>query len=423
LKVLFITYYWPPAGGVSPQRILHFVKNLSLMGVDCHVIHPENASYYQIDDSLSSIIPDGVTLHPLPIKDITRLVKRVPKMGAEGNIKSESKGLMSGVSKWLRANLFIPDPKVNWVNPVTKFALELHADHQYDLLFTNGTPHSVHLAGMSIKKRTQIPWIADFRDPWTKIDYFEKMPLTSRSLKRHQQLESSVVRTADVCLTVSPSWKNDFENLESNRACYIPNGFDQMIEREDHADFLIGHIGSLHGDRSLDDLLVAFNKLVDQEKSSEPKSKLLFVGNIDGSTLQKLRSQVPSDRLEMKGIVSHQEAKRWIAKSSMLVLPINQSQDAQGRIPAKLFEYLSSQIPIVVLGSCNGDAAKIVHQTKAGKCFQENDQQGLFEYLSEIKGKKTESYDLTNNIQAYSRENTANHWDGLCGAAFGIGVQ
>jgi len=71
------------------------------MGLDCHVIHPKKASYYQVDESLRSIIPDGVSLHPVEINDITRLVKKVPKMGAEGNIKSSSGGVTSKLSKWV----------------------------------------------------------------------------------------------------------------------------------------------------------------------------------------------------------------------------------------------------------------------------------------------------------------------------------
>jgi len=223
LKVLFITYYWPPAGGVSAQRIIHFVRNLQLLGVDCHVIHPENASYYQVDEDLISLIPEEVNLHSVKIKDVTKFVKKVPKLGSEGNIKSDKGGIINRLSKWLRANLFIPDPKVNWVKPVVSAAHKLIHAENFDLVFTNGTPHSVHLAGLAIKEKFDLPWVADFRDPWTKIDYFESMPLSSGSLRKHKQLEKKVIQTADTILTVSQSWRDDFQALGARRAECITN--------------------------------------------------------------------------------------------------------------------------------------------------------------------------------------------------------
>ena len=407
MKVLFITYYWPPAGGVSAQRIIHFVKNLSELGIECHVIHPDNPSYYHEDASLSEFIPSTIKLHPVPINDITRLVKKVPKMNTEGNIKSGTEGVIGRLSKWLRANMFIPDPKINWVKPVVKTASKLLTAEQFDLVFTNGTPHSVHLSGLAIKNKFSLPWIADFRDPWTKIDYFEKMPLSKRSLAKHKQLEREVIQRADVCLTVSPSWRQDFEKLGAKKAHCITNGYDQTIQKVSDKDFLISHVGSLHGDRSLDDLLIAFDLLVSKEEDHQAKAKLVLVGNISAETTMLVKSNVPNDRLILTGILSHQEAKQWIARSSVLLLPINQSNDAQGRIPAKLFEYLSSGIPIVVLGSKEGDAAKIITETQAGRCFEEDEYKPLYEYLTAIKTDSIESRSTNTDVSSYSRENTA----------------
>lgn len=407
MKLLFITYYWPPAGGVSAQRIIHFVKNLSNLGVECHVIHPQNPTYYQEDQSLGQLIPEAVVLHPVGIKDITSLVKKVPNMNTEGNIKSNSGGLLNNLSKWLRANLFIPDPKVNWVKPVVKVASQLIQNENYDLIFTNGTPHSVHLAGLALKKKFGLPWIADFRDPWTKIDYFEKMPLTKRSLNKHTSLEAKVVHAADICLTVSPSWREDFDSLGAKQTFCITNGYEEPIQKIEEIDFIISHVGSLHGDRSLDELLIAFDLIVKKEETGQAKTKLALVGNINQTTLEQIKDNVSPDRLLLPGILSHQKAKEWIARSSVLLLPINQSKDAQGRIPAKLFEYLASQIPIVVLGSKNGDAAKIVTETKAGKCFEQDEYKALYEYISELKSKRDTANPQINDVSRYSRENTA----------------
>ena len=408
MKVLFISYYWPPAGGVSVQRILHFVKNLSAQGVDCHVIHPSQASYYQVDETLAKLIPSEVTLHPVGIRDITSLIKKVPKLGAEGNIKSESKSPLTKLSKWIRANFFIPDPKVNWIKPVLAEATKLIQVEKFDLIFTNGTPHSVHLIGLELKKKFNLPWVADFRDPWTKMDYFESLPLSARSLAKHKKLESKVIKNADVTLTVSPQWKQDFEQIGATRVECITNGYDSVIRAQASKDeFIIGHVGSLHGDRSLEALLKAINLLIKHEAAAQRKIKLALVGNVSTTTKDLCTQSIGNERLLLPGVINHTEAKMWVAKSNALLLPINQSHDAAGRIPAKLFEYLSSGIPILVLGDTSGDAAQIVLQTKSGKCFNDTGIEEIYQFLLEILTEKWHRPKDKRLVEQYSRLDTA----------------
>ncbi len=406
MKVLFITYYWPPAGGVSPQRILHFVKNLSEAGVDCHVICPRNASYYQIDENLQSEIPADVSIHQVVIKDITSFIKKVPKLNQEGNIKTKSTGLLSRLAKWIRANVFIPDPKMNWVKAVTRKALELHKKHEFDLIFTNGTPHSVHLSGLAISEQITLPWIADFRDPWTKMDYFQQLPLSKSSLRKHQNLEKKVITKADVVLTVSENWRKDFIALGAKRAEVITNGFDEYIKKERNPnEFLISHIGSLHGDRSLDSLVKAVKRLLDKEDKQQ--IKLVLVGGISPETKTSILQFLPEDRVIMPGVVNHKEAKQWMAKSSILVLAINDSKASNGRIPAKLFEYLAAGSPIVCLGNDSGDAAELINKTLSGKCFKQESTEDISAYLNKVYSRNDLEKPKTDLIDEYSRKNKA----------------
>jgi len=406
VKALFITYYWPPAGGVSAQRILHFVKNLADTGIDCHVICPKNASYYQTDEQLLTEVPVNVTIHQVAINDITSVVKKVPKLNQEGNIKTESTSIVTRSAKWIRANMFIPDPKINWVKAVTKQAIDLHHTHSYDVLFTNGTPHSVHLSGYAIKQQSKLPWIADFRDPWTKMDYFQQLPLTKKSIQKHIELEKKVITSADIVLTVSESWRKDFISLGASRAETITNGFDEYIKKEKNSDeFLISHIGSLHGDRSLDSLAKVIKLLLNDETNQQPK--LALVGSVSPKTIASISQYLPTERIIQTGVVSHKVAKQWMARSSVLALAINKSVASDGRIPAKLFEYLSTGIPIVCLGNDSGDAANIIKETQSGRCFKLDNTESLMEYVRLIYAGKNIEKAKTEIIDKYSRKNTA----------------
>ncbi len=405
LKVLFITYYWPPAGGVSVQRILHFVKNLSELGVNCHVIHPTNASYYQIDESLLEEVQENMYLHPVPIKDLTSLIKKLPGQAKEGNIKSGNTSFFSKVLKKIRANYFIPDPKINWVKPVIAKAHKLIEEKNFDLVFTNGTPHSVHLAGLGIKQNSSIPWIADFRDPWTKMDNFTHLPLSSSALKKHQNLEHKVIQNADLTLTVSPSWAEDFLKLGAKNSTHITNGYDDIITPKKSKYFIVSHVGSIHADRDLNGFIDAFANAASLVKDKQ--WKLALVGNVDSQTIEFAKSKLNNQQLELPGIVNHATAKDWISRSSALLLPINSSEANKGRIPAKLFEYLSSGNPIILLGKGNGDAAKIVNDCKAGKSFDNNEPKAIEEYLISISDGMHQYNANDPSIEQYSRKNTA----------------
>ena len=407
MKVLFITYYWPPAGGVSVQRILHFVSQLDQLGVECYVIHPENPSYYVEDRSLNKILKTSIHCHPVKIMDLTRMIKLLPGQKKEGNIKSDNKGLLSTATKKIRANWFIPDPKIGWVNKVVSEALSLHKDKKFDLIFTNGTPHSVHLAGLQLKQKLDIPWIADFRDPWTKMDYFEHLPLNERSKKKHYRLEKEVIANADITLTVSKSWKDDFKKAGAKRSEFITNGFDEFINNQESNDFIIGHIGSIHSDRSLDVAINAIQNINKSNKSLAPKIKLVLVGNIDAHLEQRIKNQLPNQQLIITGMLAHAEAKSWIGKSKLLLLPINKSAASKGRIPAKLFEYLSAVKPIALLGSADGDAAHIINENGFGNTFKETEESELEKYIISIAEQNSNIAYSKEDVEKYSRENLA----------------
>ncbi len=397
-KILFVTYYWPPCGGVSVQRILHFVNYLSKAGYDCHIIIPQNPTYYQEDPELAQKVNAAITLHKVRIVDMTSLIKRTPSISNPDNVKQSSGGILKSVSKYIRSRWFIPDPKILWKRQVVKKALELQKRHNFDLLFTNGTPHSVHLAGLEIKEKTAIPWIADFRDPWTKIDYFDALITNAKARAEHLRLEQLVLQQADLVLTVSPSWANDFSKLGANKTQVITNGFDDHISRQDVKELRFTHVGSLHTDRSIITLIQALNDL-----ETEKKKVLELAGSVSSSTLKEIQGALKGIELSYHGVVSHQSAKAIIGKASILLLPINSDPHAYGRIPAKLFEYLSAGIPILQIGQPTGDAAKILNACNAGTAVEHDakasDIQQVIQQL--LQAENTISIE---QVKKYSRE-------------------
>ena len=190
-KVLIITYYWPPSGGAGVQRWLKFVKYLREFGWEPIVYTAENPEVPVIDETLTKDIPEGITVLRTKVWEPYQIYKRLSGRKQSDRIQtaflSEKKkpGTIENLSIWIRGNFFIPDARRFWIKPSVKYLSRYLNDNPVDLIISTGPPHSMHLIAMHLKGKTQIPWLADFRDPWTNIDFYHQLKL-SRSADQTQ---------------------------------------------------------------------------------------------------------------------------------------------------------------------------------------------------------------------------------------------
>ena len=272
-RYLFITYYWPPAGGPGVQRWLKFVKYLRDFEVEPIVYVPENPHYPIIDKSFEAEIPSGITIIKQPINEPYQLAgifsKKESKTISSGIIKDEKQqGFLQKMMLWVRGNLFIPDARMLWVKPSVKFLSAYLNENTIETIITTGPPHSLHLIGKQLKENLKLNWIADFRDPWTKIGYHQKLKLTKASQQKHLRLEREVLQTADHILTTSFTTKKDFSKITKKPISVITNGFDEDEEEEVvlAEKFRLSHIGSLLSERNPLELWKALQELVSEKR-------------------------------------------------------------------------------------------------------------------------------------------------------------
>src|SRR5882762_5059870 len=168
-KVLIITYYWPPAGGIAVVRWVKFVKYLREYGWEPLVYTVSNGSYPMLDASLEKDVPQGLTEIKRPIwepHNLYRFFSRKKNTGGLADIKPrELASLTEKISNWLRSNFFIPDARAFWIRPSAKFLLSYLQKNPVDAIVSTGPPHSAHLIALAIKDKLKLPWLADFRDP------------------------------------------------------------------------------------------------------------------------------------------------------------------------------------------------------------------------------------------------------------------
>lgn len=412
-KVLIITYYFPPAGGPGVQRWLKFVKYLPDFGIQPVVYVPENPTYPIVDVALVEEISDEAVIIKRKILEPYQLAsvfsKNKTKKISSGIIPNQRKqSFLEKLFLWVRGNLFIPDARVLWVKPSVRFLEKYIAENNIDTIITSGPPHSLHLIGMQLKAKSNIKWIADFRDPWTTIGYHKSLRLSNSAAKKHKDLEHKVLNNADQILVTSKTTKTEFEALTSKPIEVITNGYDDEKNTKPTLDekFTLAHIGSFLSDRNPRILWKSLRELTKENKAFAADFELKLIGAISTEILENIAEFKLSDYVNNLGYVSHKEAIEHQRKSQVLLLVEINSEETKSIIPGKLFEYMVSERPIIAIGPQDSDFAEIITQTNTGVFFMYDEKEKLkakiFDYYTQFKEGKLQSHPI--GLQQYSRK-------------------
>lgn len=387
-KVLIVTYYWPPAGGPGVQRWLKFVKYLPEFGIDPVVYIPDNPHYPLQDEALLADVPRNITILRRKIIEPYGFAsvfsgKKTQRISS-GIIPHERKqSFLEKMMLWVRGNLFIPDARVFWVKPSVAYLSRYTKENGIDTVITTGPPHSLHLIGLRLKRSGNIRWIADFRDPWTTIGYHDKLRLSAYAARRHKQLESEVLNTADVVLVTSQTTKAEFSELTQRPIEVITNGYDvENVARVPlDEQFTVAHIGSFLSGRNPLILWESLMELVEEDAEFERHFRLKLIGAVSAEVLESIEKNGLNDYVNNLGYVSHDEAIKQQRSSQVLLLIEIDSPETRSIIPGKLFEYMVSERPIVGIGPEGSDFASILTETNTGNFFLYTEKQRLKQTL------------------------------------------
>ena len=390
-KVLIITYYWPPSGGAGVQRWLKFAKYLRRVGWEPVIYTPLNPEYPSTDPALQMDIPEGITVLKTPIREPYMLYKWFSGLKGSERVQpgfiSETKrpALAAKISAWIRGNLFIPDARCLWISPSIKYLTKWLKHNKVDALVSTGPPHSMHMIALGVKKKMNIPWLADFRDPWTQIDFFPKLMLTPWAESRHKKLEQSVLATADRVVTVSQTCAHNLENLCGRSIEVVANGYDEddfdNLPPFSYDSFRITHLGSLNADRNPHKLWEALANLVNLDPFFAEKLSVRLIGKTDISVIDSIATHGLSGYLEKIDYLPHDQALNRASRSAVLLLAINNAPNALGIATGKLYEYFALQRPILAIGPENGDAAALIRQTESGRVADFDDRDKMIQIL------------------------------------------
>ncbi|WKK65199.1 glycosyltransferase family 4 protein [Lutimonas zeaxanthinifaciens] len=411
MKALLITYYWPPAGGSGVQRWLKFVKYLPEFGIDPVVYTVQNANYALTDESLNEEVPSEIEVLKEPIwepNDFLSKFSNKEKQVSAGFLSSKP-SFIGRQLQYIRANYFIPDARKYWVRPSVKRLLRYMEEQSIDVVVTSGPPHSLHLIGKELKEKTGVKWIADFRDPWTNIDYFHTLPMTKKSKKKHYELENEVLKKADAVVVVGASMKKEFDDRNKN-VHVITNGYDGEIVNDNNMldkRFSISHIGMMNADRNPLILWRVLKELIQESSEFEKDLQVKLIGKCDKSIFESIQKEGLTDFVNFISYLPHKEVMQYQSTSQILLLSVNRVPSAKSIITGKVFEYLQSNRPIIGIGPLDGDLASIMKDSGNGIMIDFEDSKGLKESILACYNKyKSDQLKVrSKNIDRYHRRN------------------
>ncbi len=398
-KVLFLCYYFPPMGMGGTQRSTKFVKYLPAFGWQPVVVTVTDVIYYAQDYSLldelrhTRIIRTG-SLDPLRLWQ--KLFRSEKPQSTSATSSRFWGSLWNHLNKLLTSWIFIPDSKILWL-PFALFAsIKLIAQEKIKVIYTTSPPHSAQLGGMMLKLLTGARWVADFRDDWTGGESQPCPTIFHSCLNR--LLEKCVLKFADrvigMCdfLTESLRRKSGYASFKE-KFFTLMNGYDAedfagLLDLKPHSTFTITHSGSISQVSDPQLFLKAIHSLFEQQPALQKQIRIQFFGSdIFGNLPQAIEKYCLEKIIFPATYLPHRQVLEEIMKSHLLLLIIHK-QSAEEIITGKVFEYLASGKPILLLSE-EGTVARLLQKLERGTVVRNDDsdaiQQAVLSYFRLFK--------------------------------------
>ena len=409
-RVLIITYYWPPTGGSGVQRWVKFAKYLPSEGWQPVIYTPENPEQLAVDHTLAKEIGPEAEVVKTRILEPYELYKTVlrksghDKEAVEVNpVNAQNKSFLQKAAMWIRGNFFRPDPRCLWIGPSVRFLKKYIEEHPVDLIVSTGPPQSMHMIGMKLAAQTGLPWIADFRDPWTRIFYFKHLCMTQATERWHKKMEKMVLDNASAVVAVSPLVQDDFQKMTHTPVELITNGFDECdfegepcreAEGGPERDFVITHTGLFAADGNPTVLWEVLADKCSRDTKFRKSLKIKLIGKNDRVITESIEKAGLGENLIDMGYQPHSVAVQQQREASLLILPLRKEPEYKAVLPGKLFEYLASWRPVLGIGQTDGAMSVVLNTTRTGIVLDWEDKVSVARYIdlcwdSHLKGELT----------------------------------
>jgi glycosyltransferase involved in cell wall biosynthesis len=409
LKVVIVTYNWPPRNTIGTHRPYSWAKYWSSYGAKVTVLTAKKQGFDAPLDLQLPLLP-GVVIKEVSYLGIARAGTYFLK---SKRLRTIARRLKTFFSNIIAARI---DTRKAWREAAREIAQRLAIE--CDVVVSTYGPAASHLLASDMKKSNpSMIWVADYRDLWSKNHFIKNAKLDVE----HNLEISSVGEFADAITTVSNDLASRLKLLFSKRVKLIPNGFELEVKQlrqnlarstgRSNIPLRIVYTGTIYkGHRDPTPLLQALAEMVTEQKLSHGDLTVDFYGERNGVAKELTQDKKFSPFVRIMGHVSREEALKAQRDASLLLLLESPAPEAKGVLTGKVFEYISSGVPVISLGSAsNSEIGGLLRQTKTGICCEEN-----IDLIKSVIKKLIDGEDITNwfsplyqKIYNYSRKNQA----------------
>lgn len=423
-KVLIIAYYFPPSGGPGVQRVLKHVKYLKEFGWEPVVLTVINGQFPARDESLLNEIPNDVKVYRTKIfepYDIYRWFTGKKKGTAidVNTIKKDDQKISfkEKLAEFIRATFFIPDARIGWIPSAVKKAEEIIKSENINAIYSSSPPYTCSLIARKLKRKHGLKWVAGFRDPWTDFISTPKRWLIPKMIDRSQ--EKSVFKEADhiecAWLGIIKDALAKYPDLDESKFHHVPNGFDSNdfpeVENINNHKFTFTYTGSLYGRRNPSSIFAAIEELIIEGKVKADKISFKFIGRFGSEVEEMFEKASFKSNIEVVSYVPHKESIRYLLKSDVLLLIVDESKESEDIVPGKVYEYIGVFKTVFALAPEESAISKLIHETNSGIIVHQSDKEKLKnEYLNLYESWMSGKIDYKpddEKIKSYERRNSA----------------
>jgi glycosyltransferase involved in cell wall biosynthesis len=379
LKILLVSLYFPPAGGGGVQRPLKFAAHLPALGIETHVLAPDDPKWVHRDEDLRP--PTQAWVHR------ARFIGPGGRKPAEELHGLEGLERVSTQTSLLARRLLVPDASVTWGVTAAPAAIRIVRREQIDVIITTSPPGSVHLIGAAVKRATGVRWVADLRDSLVAHPHRRSDSTATRLKERTSHgVARLVARSADAIVCVSDAIADEARALDpKGQVVTIPNGcdFDDFagLEYRRAGRFRITHTGSFFGQRSPRPFLTA---LADSGLDVVAR----FVGDFRAGDREWAAGLGLGDRLELRPFTTRRRVLELQRDSEALLLLIPEAGGrGRGVLSGKVFEYLAAERPILAAVPPEGAAAELLQESGSALVVAPEDEAAIGAALADLESR------------------------------------
>lgn len=374
MKALVVSFYFPPAAGGGVQRPLKMAQYLPALGVETHVLAPDDPRWVHRDDGAR--LPTQAWVH------------RARYLGPGGRKPAEELHGTEGVERMLvqarllGRRLIVPDENASWALTAVPTAIRLVRDQGIDVVVTTSPPGSVHLVGAAVKRATGARWIADVRDSLTAHVHRRADTTATRVKERLRSSTAHLVASqADAVVCVADFIADEVRGLGARgEVRVIANGcdFDDVagLAYRPAERMRITHTGSFFGKRDPRPFLQALH-------DSGLDVVVRFLGDFRSADREWAEGLGLADRLQLMPYAPRATSLSLQRDSEALLLLIPEAGGrGRGVLSGKVFEYLSVRRPVLALVPPGGAAAELLEAVGAGPVVAPDDVGAIREALA-----------------------------------------